>query len=381
MATENKQPITNCPVCGSKVSENASRCLVCGTSLEKKNDASSVKSEVSGPKLPSITLNLPIALGLIIILMAMGAGVVFAVLQQTDQIVEPTATSTVTLTPTLTVTPTVTLTPTLQPTATPLPDLAYQVQPGDSCLGIALAFDVSVQSIIVNNSLAADCSNLIPGSTLMIPQPTPTPTAQPTATLSALDSTEAACTKMDYTVTATDTLSSIARNYNISIESIKDWNNMTNDIVYEGRVLVLPLCERLPTPGPTPTATLPPPYGPATLLLPADGEAFTAANDTIALQWSSVGTLRESEAYAVSIEDVTGGEGRRLVEYVTDTKFIVPTTFRPNDSKPHILRWHVFAVRQSGTGADGEPIYTEAGAVSQPRTFIWWANIAPTQAP
>jgi hypothetical protein len=69
------------------------------------------------------------------------------------------------------------------------------------------------------------------------------------------------------------------------------------------------------------------------------------------------------------------------VEYVTDTKFIVPTSFRPNDSEPHILRWHVFAVRQSGTGADGQPIYTEAGAVSEPRTFIWWANISPTQTP
>lgn len=381
MATENNQPITNCPVCGSKISENASRCLVCGTSLEKKSDSVITKSEVSGPKLPSITLNLPIALGLIIILMAIGAGVVFAVLQQTDQIVEPTATSTTTLTPTLTITPTVTLTPTLEPTATPLPDLEYQVQAGDSCLGIAIAFDVSVQSIIVNNNLAADCSNLIPGSTLLIPQPTPTPTAQPTATLSAIDATEAACTKMDYTVKATDTLSSIARNYNVSIESIKDWNNMTSDVVFEGRVLIIPLCERLPTPGPTPTATLPPPYGPPTLLLPADGGTFTAANDTIALQWSSVGGLRESEAYAVSIEDVTEGEGRRLVEYVTDTKFIVPTSFRPNDSRPHILRWRVFAVRQSGTGADGQPIYTEAGAVSEPRTFVWWANITPTQTP
>ena len=281
----------------------------------------------------------------------------------------------------MTITPTVTATPTLEPTATPLPDLEYKVQAGDSCLGIAIAFDVSVQSIIVNNSLAADCSNLIPGSTLLIPQPTPTPTAQPTATLSALDSTEAACTKLDYTVTSTDTLSSIARNYNVSIDSIKNWNNMSSDVVYEGQVLIVPLCERLPTPGPTPTATLPPPYGPPTLLLPADGNAFTAANDTIALQWSSVGSLRDSEAYAVSIEDVTEGEGRRLVEYVTDTKFIVPTSFRPNDSQPHVLRWHVFAVRQSGTGADGQPIYTEAGAISEPRTFIWWANITATQTP
>jgi hypothetical protein len=165
------------------------------------------------------------------------------------------------------------------------------------------------------------------------------------------------------------------------MDAIREWNGMTSDIVYEGQPLVIPLCERLPTAGPTPTATNPPPYQAPSLLLPADGAPFTAANDTIALQWSSVGTLRSDEYYAVTVEDVTEGEGRRLVDYVTDTKFIVPTNFRPNSNVPHVLRWTVMVVRQTGSSADGQAIYQPGGNVSNPRTFIWWANVASTPSP
>lgn len=382
MANENNTSKNSiCPVCGSKINENASRCLVCGTSLDTASEKNAKKSEIKSPRTPSITINLPLALGLIIIFLAIGAGAVYAVLNQTGMVVEPTATVTASATPTITITPTSTLTPTLVPTMTPLPDVEYKIQSGDSCLTIAYLFNVSVNSIIVKNNLSAACDNLVVGNTLLIPQPTPTPLPQPTATLSEVDSTEAACSKIDYTVKSGDTLSSIARNYNVSIESIKQWNGITSDVVYEGQNITVPLCERLPTAGPTPTATLPPPYQAPALLLPVDGAPFTTANDTISLQWASVGTLRENEAYAVSVEDVTQGEGRKLVQYVTDTKFIIPTSFRPNDSVPHIIRWLVLAVRQTSTGDDGQPIYEPAGDASTPRTFIWWANVIASPTP
>jgi LysM repeat protein len=317
----------------------------------------------------------------VILFLAIGAGAVYAVMNQTGMVVEPSATPTVTTTATITITPTLTLTPTIEPTMTPLPDLEYVVQSNDSCLDIAFLFNVSVNSIVVRNNLSASCDNLVIGQTLMIPQPTPTPSPQPTATLSEVDSTLAACTTASYTVGAGDTLSTIARNYNVEMDAIREWNGMTSDIVYEGQPLVIPLCERLPTAGPTPTATNPPPYQAPSLLLPADGAPFTAANDTIALQWSSVGTLRSDEYYAVTVEDVTEGEGRRLVDYVTDTKFIVPTNFRPNSNVPHVLRWTVMVVRQTGSSADGQAIYQPGGNVSNPRTFIWWANVASTPSP
>ncbi|MEW5827367.1 MAG: hypothetical protein AB1846_00640, partial [Chloroflexota bacterium] len=107
------------------------------------------------------------------------------------------------------------------------------------------------------------------------------------------------------------------------------------------------------------------------LLLPADGAAFTLAQDTITLQWASIGTLRDNEAYKVVVEDVTEAQGRKITEYVTDTKFIVPVTFRPQADTPHIMRWWVVAVRQTGTDDQGQPIWTEAGAVSLTRVFSW----------
>lgn len=381
--TTNNNPdqSSTCPVCGSRLSPNATRCLVCGSSISKSTEKSSKKTEIKGPKVPSITIAWPLVIALVILFLAIGAGAVYAVMNQTGMVVEPSATPTVTITATITITPTLTLTPTIEPTMTPLPDLEYVVQSNDSCLDIAFLFNVSVNSIVVRNNLSASCDNLVIGQTLMIPQPTPTPSPQPTATLSEVDSTLAACTTASYTVGAGDTLSTIARNYNVEMDAIREWNGMTSDIVYEGQPLVIPLCERLPTAGPTPTATNPPPYQAPSLLLPADGAPFTAANDTIALQWSSVGTLRSDEYYAVTVEDVTEGEGRRLVDYVTDTKFIVPTNFRPNSNVPHVLRWTVMVVRQTGSSADGQAIYQPGGNVSNPRTFIWWANVASTPSP
>jgi LysM repeat protein len=378
---KNVDQSSTCPVCGSRISANATRCLVCGSSITQSTEKSTKKPEVKGPKVPSITIALPLVIALVILFLAIGAGSVYAVMNQTGMVVEPTVTPTVTTTATITITPTLTLTPTIEPTMTPLPDTEYIVQSGDSCLDIAFLFGVSVNSIVVRNNLSATCDNLSVGQTLMIPQPTPTPSPQPTATLSEVDSTVQACNTIPYTVTSGDTLSTIARNYNVEMDAIREWNGMTSDIVLEGMPLTIPLCERLPTAGPTPTATNPPSYQAPSLLLPADGAPFTAANDTIALQWSSVGTLRSDEYYAVTVEDVTEGEGRRLVDYVTDTKFIVPTSFRPNSSVPHVLRWTVLVVRQTGSSADGQAIYQPGGNVSNPRTFIWWANVASTPSP
>jgi hypothetical protein len=84
-----------------------------------------------------------------------------------------------------------------------------------------------------------------------------------------------------------------------------------------------------------------------------------------------VGTLRDTEAYAVTIVDITGGQERKLVEYVTDTKYNVPSSFRPSDNLPHAIRWWVLTARQAGTDDDGNPIWEPAGAASAQRDFIW----------
>lgn len=382
MSPEISTPPKVCPTCGTRLSTNATRCLVCGRTFTQAESGKPSKA-VQGPRMPEITLSLPVALGFIVIILGIGAAVVFALLRTTGRVVEPTAQPTATLTPTLTATATATLTPSPIPTFTPLPPLEYTVKELDYCATIAAVFNVSVQSIVLLNNLPADCGTLYIGQKLLIPQPTPTASPQPTATLSEAEATEEACGKLPYTVGENDTLSGIARNYNISIDVLKEYNGLTSDIVYQGQPLIIPLCQRLPTPGPTPTATLPPPYPAPNLLLPADGQPFQASNQTVTLQWAAVGVLRENEAYQVVVEDVTGGTGRRIVEYVTDTKYIVPASFRPADTTPHVIRWWVQPMRQVGSTKDGQPIYDSSGAISTPRTFTWFGGgaAAPTPTP
>ncbi|HEX7567584.1 MAG TPA: LysM peptidoglycan-binding domain-containing protein, partial [Anaerolineaceae bacterium] len=214
---------------------------------------------------------------------------------------------------------------------------------------------------------------------LLIPIPTPTSSPVPSSTANANQATQSSCDTVDYTVKDGDTIGGISANYQVPAQAIKDWNGLTSDTVFTGRVLKIPLCQRFPTPGPTATATPPPPYPPANLLLPADGASFVSASDVITLQWSAVGTLRQNELYAVTLEDLTSGNGQKLIDYVTDTKYIVPATARPTSPTPHIFRWTILPVRQNGSTKDGQPIYEPGGQISQPRVFSWMGGaVTPT---
>ena len=100
----------------------------------------------------------------------------------------------------------------------------------------------------------------------------------------------------------------------------------------------------------------------------------------ITLQWASVGTLRENENYMVKVEDLTDSKVPALIGYVPDTKFIVPSTFRPKDNAAHVMSWTVVVVRQNGTDENGKTIWVPAGAVSVPRLFSW-TGVAPANTP
>lgn len=370
-----------CPTCGTRLSESATRCMVCGAELTARVAAPAKKTEktsLQAGRMPEITLSLPAALGALVVVLLIGAAVVFGALRATNRVVDPTAVPTATNTATVTPTATEVFTFTPSPTLTPLPPIEYTVRAGDTCGGIAFTFGVSTQSIIILNNLDANCTLLRIGQVIKVPYPTPTPPPPPTNTLEPDAATQAACDKAIYTVQANDTLSSIALNYNVSMADIRAFNNLPTDNVLLGQTLLIPLCKRAPDPNkPTPTPTPPPPYPAPNLLLPIDGAAFTLAHDVVTLQWASLGVLREGEAYQVIIEDVTADQGRRIVEYVTDTSFVIPTDFRPDDIVAHIMRWWVVPVRQTGTDDQGNPIWTPAGAPSEKRVFTWIGVAAP----
>lgn len=366
-----------CPTCGTRLTENATRCLVCGTELTTKAEAKSKKADmaVQPSRMPEITLSLPAALGALVIILLIGAAGVYFSLQAGigGKLEEPTPIGTATLTPTITPTGTEIPTSTPVPTETPLPPFDYIVRTGDNCGIIAGTFGVSVQSIIIANNLSSQCFVSV-GQVLKIPYPTPTPAPPPSSTPNAATQTSEACQKDFYIVRENDTLGSISFNYNVPQDAIKSENGLASDNVFIGTTLVIPLCKRAATPGPTPTPTLPPPYPPPSLLLPPNGASFTLANDVITLQWSTIGTLRDNEFYQVTVEDLTAlnlGQSVRIVDYVTDTKYIVPTSFRPADNQPHVFVWRISTVRQNGVDEQGQPIYESAGAVSEDRVFSW----------
>ncbi len=365
MASESKKI---CPTCGTRAKQDASRCLVCGSTLHgTKEDAQVVR----GGRMPEITLGLPIAIGLVALLLAIGAGMVYLALQQTGAMAEttttPTLTETVTLTPTTTPEPP-TITPSPVPSLTPL---TYVVSANDSCLAIAARFEVSIKSIVLLNNIPASCDTLFEGQELLIAHPTPTATSFPTATLSGIEATHAACDKVIYEVSGGDTLGTIALNYNVPKDAIKSYNGMVSNTVYEGLTLIIPLCERAATPGPSPTPTPPPPYPAPNLLLPSDGAVFSLSDNLVTLQWSSVGLINTNEAYQVSVIDLTEGQGRSLVDYVTDTKFIVPGSFQARENSPHVYRWTISTVRQVDVDENGIPIWESAGSESEARVFTW----------
>lgn len=368
-----------CPTCGTRLSDDAIRCLVCGTDLTSVEKGAKPAKALQGSRMPEITLSVPAALALLALFLFIGAVMVYFALRSKPEVIaaapSPTVTATQTATATITPTdlpPTATSSP--QPSPTPL---THKVGANETCIGIALYFGVSFEAIRQANNLPLDCTLSI-GQEIRIPQPTPTVTPLPTSTLSAPQQTDQACSKLEITVQEDDTPSSIAINYNVPWEAIKEENGLPGDIVYLGQNLSIPLCKRPGPAGPTATPTPPPAYLAPNLLLPADGSFFSLSDEAVTLQWAAVGTLRTDEGYMVVVEHVTGGQGEKLERFVTDTKFIVPSSFRANDRNAHIYYWYVVTVRQVGTDSEGRPQYQPAGGASPKRSFSWSGASAGT---
>ncbi len=276
------------------------------------------------------------------------------------------ATPTVTLTQPPTFTPLPSATETTAPTGTPLPPTEYTVVLGDSCAAIAAQFHVSSNSIIVLNGLDPNC-NLSVGRVLQIPQPTGTPTPLPTATLGAVVATQVP--RIQYTVNDGDTLGGIATFYGVTVNDLMEVNGIGDATsIRPGDVLIIPV-ERIITPGPSPTPTPNPPWPAPNQLLPTDGQAFDAAG-VVTLQWTSVGALRPDEFYYVVIEDVTCNCARFYKLPTTDTKLIVPSTFRHTEAAIHVYRWTVTTVRQR-PNTNVNPEFDPAGATSTIHDFVW----------
>src|SRR5690606_18559751 len=91
--------------------------------------------------------------------------------------------------------------------------------------------------------------------------------------------------------------------------------------------------------------------------------------------------LFPGEVYRVVVQDLTSAEEKILVDYVSDTKYILPASFRPVDTTPHIFQWSVSVARQINSDPNN-PIFEEAGAISAFRVFSWFGSgVVATETP
>src|SRR3990172_6230625 len=111
-----------CPTCGTRLSENATRCLVCGTEFGARPEpkaARKVERSVQASRMPEITLTLPAAVGALAVVIVIAAVIMYFALGQNGAgaSVGGAESSTPTDTPTSTLPSTPTFIPTEVPTS------------------------------------------------------------------------------------------------------------------------------------------------------------------------------------------------------------------------------------------------------------------------
>lgn len=388
------RPSRHCPECGARVGESATTCLICGTDLtlaggddaeglgEPAEDAGErsqglgTLQHLLASRAARITLLSIIAIGILIGAVILGMNLAGNEVVQELPTFTPTATQTPTVTPSPTLTPTPTETPLPTATPTPIPPIEHIVQAGDTLLGIAIAYDLSIDEITAYNQLDSDI--IVAGQTLLIPPPTPTPGPTPTPVPGQPTETPAAF--ILHTVRSGDTLSTIAEQYGITVSSLRAANDIPEDSesILPDQVLTIP--RNTPTPEPEAITTIEPTptpgitiYQAPPMLYPPDGAVFTDPGAVIALHWVSVGILQDREYYGVELIVPTEEGTRTVTDRVRATVWRLPTDLFPTDDvENRVFSWRVAVVRQVTEGEDAA--YKIISQTNRRRSFTWMGS-------
>jgi LysM repeat protein len=106
-----------------------------------------------------------------------------------------------------------------------VPDtIIYTVEAGDTLWSIARAFNVTTEQIINANNLTSDL--IVPGQQLVIPES---------------EIKEPLMEGVTHTVQQGETLYSIALRYGVTVDKIKEINNLTNNLIFPAQQLIIPL--------------------------------------------------------------------------------------------------------------------------------------------
>jgi LysM repeat protein len=266
--------------------------------------------------------------------------------------------------------------------------MSYVIKDGDSCLLLAIRYDVTVDSIIQTNHLDPSCTVAV-GHTILIPYPTPTLAPIPTDTPFGAPPQTATITAPPYptyVVVSGDTCLGIALRYGVTLDELTAANGLSDcNFLSEGQVLYVPVhgtptltpspSPRVPTATPSPSAA--PTWPAPALQQPTAGQAFTAANTSITLVWAPAGSLRPGEFFEVHVEDITCNCQRLYDTATSQTRLDLPKNLMPAEATAHIFNWTVSTVRQKPNSGGGQIAYEPVGATSAVGIFTWTGSGTP----
>lgn len=112
----------------------------------------------------------------------------------------------------------------------------YTVKAGDTLSHIAREFQTTVNQLRELNNLT-NADRIFVGQTLRTGGSTSVST--PTAPTPAPANNQSRPNDRSYVIKAGDTLSAIARAQNVTISQLREWNNLTSDIIFVGQTLVV----------------------------------------------------------------------------------------------------------------------------------------------
>lgn len=320
----------------------------------------------------------------------------------------PTLLPTDTLPPTLTMppqlespSPTNTAgTPTETPTETPTPDpyATYVIQPGDTMYYIlqqppfyyqSQSWNAVIAEVLEINPFLRSADRLPgPGSSILVPLPTPTvtpegysltATAQPRAPQMSLPSNAEI---IQVEVKEGQTIIGIAQSSSTTLSIVATLNPQLDFLSCDfsnpsggpgcsvplsiGDVVNVPALTPTPTLSPTisgsETPTPTPTYSAPMLVYPP--QDASAPPRTFQLQWVSVGELKEDESYLVEIVDDTAGTNK--IDVTRSNSYELPDDLVPTDGQTHTIRWRVWVGVPNQQG-----MYRPVGAQGDYRTFRW----------
>ncbi len=282
------------------------------------------------------------------------------------------------LSPTSAVTLTVEATSEPAPTAVPTPEVRsdgvvkHTVRAGETLLGIAGLYGVTVDEIQAANNLQNELIRA--GDELFIP-----------ITRSAEEAASPVASQFEYTVEAGDTIVSIATRFGGTIEDIQRANGLSaNALIQPGQVLVIPVrqvpaevlassAEATPTPvsgGAQPA--IPPAetiYIQPRLIGPPDNSVLSR-EEAVLLRWISVDILEPNEWYVLLVYPVSGAAQTVPSIWTKATSYRLDIELAPAQGETAEYAWQVSVVRVK-PGVSSQFALEAASPPSELRSFTW----------